>query len=160
MFSKTVEHKLGRKLLFGLVACLSAAEALAQEAVTPRFKLYGWIESGVAGNPDDPRDGRNFGSLFTDRSNEPLLNQAVLTAERSLIDNADKLDWGFKAQALYGSDARYIHSIGILDHDQNETMQADLVEAWVLVHVPIPQTAGGLEIKAGKFEPQQEIKLS
>ncbi len=136
-------------LLFGIF--VGGAEA--QEAVAPaaRFKLYGWIEAGVIANPDDPTSGRNFGHLFTDRSNEVLLNQAVLTAERTLATSGEGFDWGFKAQFLYGSDARYTHSTGIIDDTQRELMQPDLVEAWILLHFPIPNTAGGLDIKGGKF---------
>jgi len=72
----------------------------------PRFKIYGWIEAGITGNPDSPTDNHNFGHLFTDRANEPLLNQAVITAERALDPNATGFDWGFKVQFMYGSDAR------------------------------------------------------
>ena len=45
----------------------------------PRFKIYGWIEGGITGNPDAPTDNHNFGHLFTDRSNEPLLNQRMVS---------------------------------------------------------------------------------
>ena len=30
----------------------------------PRFKLYGWIEAGIMGNPDPPVDNHNFGHLY------------------------------------------------------------------------------------------------
>ena len=140
-------------MLFAVAVCLCAGEVAAQDAVAPasRFKLSGWIESGVTANPDNPADRQNFGHLFTDRSNELLLNQAVITAERTLGDSSDEFDWGFKAQLLYGSDARYIHSVGLFDNTQHEIVQPDLVEAWLLLHPPIPSTAGGLDIKAGKF---------
>jgi hypothetical protein len=116
----------------------------------PRFKIYGWIEGGITGNPDSPIDNHNFGHLFTDRANEPLLNQAVITAERALDPNAAGFDWGFKVQFMYGSDARYIHSLGFLDLATNERVQPDFPEIYASVHLPII-TAGGLDIKAGKF---------
>src|SRR6478672_6023584 len=50
----------------------------------PRFKLYGWIQGGFMGNPADPVDNHNFGHLYTDRSNEPVLNQVSIVAERAL----------------------------------------------------------------------------
>ncbi len=125
----------------------------AQDAVSPaqRIKIYGWVETGVTANPDAAESRQNFGHLFTDRSNELLLNQAVITAERSLGEESDGFDWGFKAQFLYGSDARYIHSVGLFDNTQHDIVQPDLVEAWILLHLPIAGTAGGLDIKAGKF---------
>jgi hypothetical protein len=61
----------------------------------PRFKIYGWIEGGITGNPDAPTDNHNFGHLFTDRSNEPLLNQVSIVGERALDPNATGFDWGF-----------------------------------------------------------------
>ena len=126
---------------------------LAQDAVAPepRFKLYGWIETGITGNPNPPATRQNFGHLFTDRSNELLLNQVVLTAERILGDSPNDFDWGFKTQFTYGSDARYIHSVGFLDNTQHEIVNPDVVETWVLLHLPIPNTAGGLDVKGGKF---------
>ena len=82
----------------------------------PRLKIYGWVESGITFNPADPDDRQNFGRLFDDRSNEPLLNQAVLTFERTLPSGLATFDWGFKLQGLIGSDARAIHSLGLLDN--------------------------------------------
>ena len=63
-----------------LVRIASAGEpAIASPSPEPRFKIYGWIESGVTFNPDDPNDRQNFGRLFDDRANEPVLNQAIIT---------------------------------------------------------------------------------
>jgi hypothetical protein len=150
-----------RRSLRHLAFCVCVSTATAGEVATadhskeqtpqPRFKLYGWIESGFTANFDDPADRQNFGHLFTDRSNELLLNQAVLTAERPLDPKAAGFDWGFKAQFLYGGDARYIHSVGIFQNTQHEIVQPDVVEAWMVFHMPIPHTSGGLDIKVGKF---------
>lgn len=46
----------------------------------PGFRFYGWLETGITFNPDSPDDHQNFGRLFDDRANEPLLNQFVLSA--------------------------------------------------------------------------------
>jgi Putative beta-barrel porin-2, OmpL-like. bbp2 len=116
----------------------------------PRFKLYGWIEGGITGNPDAPVDNHNFGHLFTDRANEPLLNQMVITGERALDPNATGFDWGFKVQFMYGSDARYIHSLGLLDLTTDDRVQPDFPEVYASAHIPIPST-GGLDLKLGKF---------
>src|ERR1700719_4765318 len=112
----------------------------------PRFKLYGWIEGGITGNPDSPTDNHNFGHLYTDRANEPLLNQMVITGERALDPNATGFDWGFKVQFMYGSDARYIHSLGLMDLTTNDRVQPDLPEVYASAHIPIPAT-GGLDLK-------------
>lgn len=150
---KSVTQRLCCLVPLTLAFSAYAGEPTAQDsgAADSRFKCYGWVESGITANPDDPSDRQNFAHLFTDRSNELLLNQVVVTAERTLAAAGDKFDWGFKAQFLYGSDARYIHSLGLFDNTQHDTVQPDLVEAWMLFHLPIPSTAGGLDIKAGKF---------
>src|ERR1700760_2963519 len=60
----------------------------------PRFKLYGWIEGGFIGNPASPVDNHNFGQLYTERSNEPVLNQVSVVAERALDPTVTGFDWG------------------------------------------------------------------
>jgi len=139
------------------VAALDAKETKEVKKVAeqpkppePRFKLYGWIEAGITGNPDPPVDNHNFGHLFTDRANEPLLNQMVITGERALDPNATGFDWGFKVQFMYGSDARYIHSLGMMDLTTNERIQPDFPEVYASAHIPIPST-GGVDVKLGKF---------
>jgi putative OmpL-like beta-barrel porin-2 len=117
----------------------------------PRFKLYGWIEAGITGNPDAPVDSHNFGHLFTDRANEPLLNQVSIVGERALDPNATGFDWGFKAWFMYGSDARYSKSVGFLDFVTNDRVQPDFPELNVSVHIPISGT-NGLDLKGGKYQ--------
>src|SRR5438132_12835261 len=99
----------------------------------PGFRLYGWIETGITGNFASPNDNQNFGRLLDDRANEPLLNQFVLTAERGLDPSmADRFDWAFRIQFLYGSDARYLKSIGLFDLVTDALIQPDTPEAWFL----------------------------
>jgi hypothetical protein len=126
--------------------------AAVEPAPQSRFELSGWIETGFTGNFAAPKDNQNFGRLLDDRSNEPLLNQFVVTAERSLDPRLfHHFDWAFKAQAFYGSDARYLKAIGPLDLVTDDLVQPDVPEAWFLLHFPISGTAGGLDLKLGKF---------
>ena len=65
-----------------LTATALAGETSATEetkAPEPRFKISGWIDSGITLNPAAPDDNQNFGRFFDDRSNEPVMNQATLT---------------------------------------------------------------------------------
>src|SRR6267378_435428 len=142
--------------IFSLALCLAAA-AIAGEIQTasptpaPRFTISGWIDSGITFNPDTPRDNRNFGRLFDDRANEPLLNQLVINFERALAPQPGEFDWGFKLQFMYGSDARFIHSLGLFDHTAaTSIVQPDMVEAYLNLHFPII-SEGGLDLKLGKF---------
>jgi Putative beta-barrel porin-2, OmpL-like. bbp2 len=110
----------------------------------------GTIESGILFNPDSPADGLNFGHLFTDKANTPLLNQILLTVQRPLDPKATGYDFGFKLQAMYGTDARYTHYLGEFDYAINDWSQITPVEAWGIVHTPW-LFAGGIDIKAGQF---------
>ena len=83
-------------------------------------------------NGDNPGDGLNFGHLFTDKANTPLLNQILLTAQRPLDPKATGYDFGFKLQVMYGSDARYVHYLGEADYWINELNQFTPVEAWAI----------------------------
>jgi hypothetical protein len=117
----------------------------------PRFKLYGWIQAGLTGNPDPPVDNHNFGQLYNDRANEPLLNQASIVGERALDPNATGFDWGFKVWFMYGSDARYSKALGLLDDTSDYRVQPDLPEVYLSLHIPIPGT-NGLDLKGGKYQ--------
>ena len=133
------------------VAGVNEGKAMKETAAPEsRLKFYGWLEGGVTFNSDNPASLQNFGRLFDDRVDEPLLNQFVLTAERALDPKATGFDWGFKLQGMYGSDARFIHSLGILDLATRDRVQPDLVEAYHSLHFPI-FTEGGLDLKLGKF---------
>ena len=117
----------------------------------PRFQLYGWIQAGLAGNPDAPVDNHNFGQLSTDRANEPLLNQISIVAERALVPNTTSFEWGFKVWFMYGSDSRFTKSLGLLDDTTDYITQPDFPEIYVNIHVPIPGT-NGLDLKTGKYQ--------
>src|ERR1700730_7483671 len=133
-----------------LASITSAGDPTVSPTPEPRFKISGWIESGVTFNLASPQDNQNFGRLFDDRANEPLLNQAVINFERALVPQPGEFDWGFKLQFMYGSDARFIHSLGLFDRTAHEMLQPDLVEAYLNLHFPVI-TEGGLDLRLGKF---------
>src|SRR5438045_5280732 len=153
---------LAAALFFALATIRVAAQTLTpaeedaqknfveQKEAKSRLTIYGWVEAGFTGNVDGPKDNQNFGRLFDDRSNELVLNQAVITAERAL-DPKVGFDWGFKLQLMFGTDTRYIHSLGLLDHAGRSSLyQPDIPEAYLSLHLPI-FTEGGVDLKLGKF---------
>ncbi len=145
---KRIVQLLSATLLMRIVL---AGEPLASPTPAPRFKISGWIDSGITFNPASPNDNQNFGRFFDDRTNEPMLNQLVINFERALAPQPGEFDWGFKLQFMYGSDARFIHSLGLFsDTAATSILQPDLVEAYLNLHFPII-TEGGLDLKLGKF---------
>jgi hypothetical protein len=156
-------HTARNALAGGLILAASAAPCAWADDAAPAapadaapaawadtLKLSGHLEAGITGNPDGPRNGLNFGDLFTDRANTPLLNQLMLTAERPLDPKATGYDFGFKLQAMYGSDARYTHSFNELDRVIGGRNQIDIVEANGVVHTPW-LTDSGIDAKLGEF---------
>jgi len=147
---KQIVHVLGAMFLVNIVFAGEPQTVAPSPTPEPRFKISGWIDAGVTFNPDSPQDNQNFGRLFDDRANEPLLNQVVINLERALAPQVGEFDWGFKLQFMYGSDARFIHSLGLFDRTAHEILQPDLVEAYLNLHFPVI-TESGLDLKLGKF---------
>lgn len=112
--------------------------------------ITGHVDAGVMFNSINLPDAINFGQLFSDKANSPLLNQTLLTIQRPLDSKATGYDFGFRFQAMYGSDARYTHFLGEFDESISGRNQFDIVEAHASVHLPW-LTAGGIDVKMGQF---------
>jgi hypothetical protein len=145
-------------LLAGTYLSLAGGYARAAEAApTPpppnwwdTFTVSGIVDTGITANPANPPDGLNFGQLYTDRANAPLLNGIFLTVQRPLDPKATGVDFAFKLQFEFGSDARYNHYLGEADYLIDNVNQFTPVEMWGAVHLPWV-FSGGIDIKAGQF---------
>lgn len=146
---------------FAFSATAGAAEQLAQTATEEKpaegpqtwwdaVKISGHLDAGMTVNPDSPNDHRNFGRLFDDHSNQPVLNQLMLTAERPLDPKATGYDFGFKFQGAFGTDVRFLHVYNQFDHSIDSSYQIALVEGYGSMHVP-EIGAGGMDVKLGQF---------
>src|SRR5262245_47531441 len=87
----------------------SSGPASAPASWLDTFSISGHIEGGITYNTYPQNNGLNFGQLFTDKANTPLLNQALVTVQRPIDPKASGYDFGFKFQTMYGTDARYTH---------------------------------------------------
>jgi len=159
---------MGRRFIWGAlaVACVvlspaawaqqpapaagEAPKSDAPAAWADTLKFSGQVEAGITFNPDEPADRRNFGHLFTDHANRPVMNQLLLTAQRPLDPKATDWDFGFKLQGMYGTDARYTHFLGELDRTIKGPYQVDIVEANLKIHAPIIGE-GGMDITLGQY---------
>jgi Putative beta-barrel porin-2, OmpL-like. bbp2 len=137
-------------------AAPAAAAPSAPEAPPPGYWINGihlWaqLQAGIIGNPSGPSDGLNFGQTLTDHANQVQLNQLLLTANKPLDPKSNDYQWGFKAQLMYGSDARYTQFLGELNNvDPEQRYQLDVVEANALFHTPW-LTEGGMDFKIGQY---------
>ncbi len=118
-----------------------------------RIKYSVFVEAGITGNPQDPNDHQNFGHVFTDRANEPMLNQATATIERALAPEPGKFDWGFKLQAGVGSDGRFINTLGSLENVNRGIIMPYIVEAYGNLHAPLAflDKDAGVDLRFGQF---------
>src|SRR6478672_3812983 len=122
-------------------------------------KFSGHIDAGYTLNSAGPANGLNFGYLFTDRSDAPLLNQFVLTLERPLNQKkASEFQLGFKLQGMYGTDARYTHFLGEFDRVTHQREQFDVVEAFFNIHLPI-LTKDGVDVKIGQYVTLEGVEV-
>lgn len=115
-------------------------------------------QAGITVNTLSPASRRNFGQLFNDNANRPILNQLLLTASRDVDPKSTGVDVGFKLQLMYGSDARIVHTMGVFDqliHDRN---QLDIVEANVTMRFP-NLFKNGLDVKAGIYPTPLGVEL-
>ena len=165
--TRSCARMLWRSLIGGATCALSIASAQAadlggsiKDAAAPEpsrsnwwsdVKLSGYVEGGYTLNADQPANHLNWGHLFTDRSDQLLLNQFSLTLERPLdAKKASEFQLGFKLQGMYGSDARYTHFLGEFDKVTSSRNQIDVVEAYLNAHLPV-LTKDGVDVKVGQF---------
>jgi len=140
-------------LAWGLAA---TAPARADDAAPPPhpmvgpFMFSGHIDGGVAVNFDDPANHVNFGHAFTDSANSPRMNQLMAAVEKDLDPAATGLDWGFKAQLMYGTDSRFPHAFGFWDLETHSPYQFDVAELSASAHLPIIWS-GGIDLKGGVY---------
>jgi hypothetical protein len=136
----------------------AAAPAPAAPAAPPLLPVDAWastikvnlqIEGGVVIDTNSPSNGENFGQLYTDASNTFQLNQALLTVQRP-TDPKVPYDVGFMLQAMYGTDSRYLHYVGVLDEATNMRYQPAIIQANVQMHAPW-FFDGGVDLKAGMY---------
>jgi hypothetical protein len=137
-------------LPFGALAEDVQPALSAPAAWADTIKFSGHLEGGVTFNPDVQTGGENFGSLFTDKANQPLLNQFMVTAERPIDPKAKEFDLGFKLQGMFGTDARFTHGFNEGDHLIDSRYQFDVVEANISMHLPV-LAEGGIDVKVGQF---------
>ena len=120
-------------------AALALAQgALAQEAPAPLLgpitawlagtEVNGRIETGITANPANPDTGVNFGQLFTDKSNQLVLNQFDISASRTADARIGGFGLGFEAEGIYGMDSQFTHYLGIGDQGSSGRNSFDLVQ--------------------------------
>jgi len=144
-------------------ALTPGSPAIAQQAAPPPpapaapahfvwngITISGHVDAGTNINPDGPDNNINFGQLFTDRANSFRVNQTNLALEQDIDSAASTFNWGWRIEGMYGTDARFTHTVGLFDRATKSPYQWDLVEGSVSGHFPVV-FSGGIDLKAGIY---------
>ncbi len=111
--------------------------------------IGGWVEAGIAGNPDDPRDNFNGPVTFNDRANEFNMHQLYGFIERATHPENKNWDFGFRGDVLYGTDARFTAQANFDDTlVDSDFYQLVFPQAYAEIFAPI---GNGLTTKIGHF---------
>ena len=141
-----------RSLWFGAVigaAMLMVPQlALADDASDLTMSVL--IDAGANIAPAQPVGSSIWGQQLTDRASQLMLDQAVVTLEKPLVTTGDEYTFGFRAQTLYGTDARYSHVMGQFDLGNPHRNQFMIVDMNVSTHMPI-WFDGGVDLKVGQY---------
>jgi hypothetical protein len=90
--------------------------------------------------------------IFDIDQNDVVLNQADLAVMRMLTPQGKTFEWGGMVELIYGRDARFIHSNGLLSNHSDDIHpppnQLDLTQLYVQLNLPV---GNGVLINAGKF---------
>jgi hypothetical protein len=117
-----------------------------------KITFSGFVDAGYFYNTSAPRLAEQptdilFAGPF---SNRVLLDQIDFSIQKQVDTTQKNFDFGFMFENLYGTDAAYIHSNGILDNrpPKDPQNQYDIDQAFATLFVPV---GNGLTLKAGKF---------
>ncbi|MEW6438335.1 MAG: outer membrane beta-barrel protein [Pseudomonadota bacterium] len=139
-------------LIAGSAAAADLPNTKAAPAPPPTWwstvTVNGEIDAGIMGNPDAPSSGLNWGRLFDQTANEPMLNTGVLTIQRAT--GSAGYDVGFMLQGAFGTDNRFTHNMGEGEYWINSKYQLSLMQAYLSVHTPWI-TPGGIDWKLGQW---------
>ena len=84
-----------------------------------------------------------IGRSFDVNHNEVELNKLKLTLEKPVDFSGEKWDAGYRADLIFGQDAKLIHAAGLSLGDQG-----DLEQLYATVNIPVGR---GLQVSAGKW---------
>ncbi|MDP3875948.1 MAG: porin [Methylobacter sp.] len=116
------------------------------------INVGGWVSSGVSGNIDSPEDRFNGPVTFGDRANEFGMQQLYGYIERAVNTEGSSWDFGFRADVLYGTDARFTTQANfdntLISDDTSRFYKLAFPQVYATVFAPI---GNGLTTKIGHF---------
>jgi hypothetical protein len=107
----------------------------------------GWVEVGIVGNPRTSTTNEPI--TFASGANDVNVNSTYLVIERG-VTAGDSWDLGFRADFLWGSDAKFTTAYVNDNFDQNWTSDQNIAmpQAYAELYAPI---GSGVTLKVGHF---------
>jgi hypothetical protein len=129
-----------------LMQCFDAI-GWGQEMDKLNLNIYGYAEAGFMYDTS-PTSGNGGSTLmgYDGVSNRGDLNQIDLTVERTVDPTKKEFDIGFRAEAIWGQDAAFIHSNGLAT-GQDGIDQFDPLQMYVDIAMP----GAPLRLRLGKW---------
>jgi hypothetical protein len=120
----------------GLLMSALGKVGLAEPLNKVGINIYGYAEGGYMHDFTAPssHDGPTFIG-FNSFKDSAVLDKISLNVERTVDPTKKQFDVGFHAEGIYGADAAFIHSNGMMDR-QTGRNQWDLLQAYVDVTFP------------------------
>ncbi len=112
-------------------------------------RFGGWTEIGFGGNIDNPR-GTNGPVTFNDGPNEFKLHQVYGFIEREVDTTSNTISFGFRADLMYGTDARFSSASNFDTNILNSDNQRKLIFPQVYGEVFLP-VGNGITAQLGHF---------
>jgi hypothetical protein len=129
----------------GLLMSILDKAGLAGPLDKAGINIYGYLQAGYFHDFSEPSRGSGPTFIgFNSYKNTGTLDKISLNVERTVDPTKKKLDFGFRIEGIFGTDAAFIHSNGLVDK-QTGRYQGDLLQALVgitLSGVPVGIRAG------------------
>jgi len=107
---------------------------LAKPLTKAGINIYGYAESGYMVDFTAHHKGATFLG-YDNLKNNLYFDKVSLNIERTVDPAKKQFDMGFHVEGIYGADARFIHSNGLMDK-QTGRYQWDLLQAYVDMAIP------------------------
>jgi hypothetical protein len=99
------------------------------------INIYGYVEGGYMYDFTSTHKGSPTFIGYNSFKDEAILDKVSLNVERTVDPTKKKFDVGFHVEGIYGADAAFIHSNGMMDTQKGRN-QWDLLQAYVDVTFP------------------------
>ena len=118
------------------------------------LQMDGWLNIGLTFNPRLSANEFNDTVTFSDRANEPQLNQFYWFLQREIPRDAEHWQWGGRLDFILGSDAFFTRSMGDPGNHWDAHIMHDPVygvafpQAYLEINAPL---GSGLRMRLGEF---------